>query len=72
MIDETAIKACSSELIWLWVVIEPIYKEILSFYIFKERNMFVAERILSRVLDMHGKHPIFYGGVLGIHKHAGF
>ncbi len=29
IIDETAIKAGSSELIWLWLVIEPTNKEIL-------------------------------------------
>ncbi len=34
IIDETAIKT-GSELIWLWVVIEPIYREILFFYISK-------------------------------------
>ena len=42
IIDETAIKA-GSELLWLWVVVEPRHKEILSFHISKERNMFVAE-----------------------------
>jgi hypothetical protein len=33
--DETAIKAGSSELIWLWVIIESINKEILSFHIYE-------------------------------------
>ena len=61
IIDETAIKA-GSELIWLWIVIEPIYKEILSFQISKERNMFVAERILSHVLDRYGKHQVSSDG----------
>ena len=46
IVDETAIKA-GSELIWLWVVIEPNDKEILAVDISKERNMFVAERFLS-------------------------
>ncbi len=41
IIYETAIKV-GSELIWLWVVIEPKDKEILSFHISKECNMFVA------------------------------
>jgi hypothetical protein len=41
IIDGTAIKTGSSELIWLWVVIEPRHKEILSFHISKERNMLV-------------------------------
>ncbi len=62
IIDETAIKAGSSELIWLWVVIELIYKEILSFHISKERNMFVAERFLSNVLDKYGKHQVSSDG----------
>ncbi len=51
IIDETAIKT-GSELIWLWVVIEPENKQILSFHISKEQNMFVAERFLSHVLDV--------------------
>ena len=42
IIDETAIKA-GSELIWLWVIIELKYKEILAVDISKERNMFVAQ-----------------------------
>jgi transposase-like protein len=48
--DETGIKAGSSELIGLWIVIEPIYKEILVVDISKERNMFVVERYLSNVI----------------------
>ncbi len=40
IIDETAIKA-GSELIWLWVVIEPANKQILYFYISKERNIYL-------------------------------
>ncbi len=57
IIDETAIKV-GSDLIWLWVAIEPKNKEILFFHILKERNMFVAERFLSRVLDKYGKHQV--------------
>ena len=41
IIDETAVKA-GSDLVWIWVVIEPIDKEILSFRISEERNMIVA------------------------------
>ena len=40
IVDETAIKD-GSELIWLWVVIEPNDKEILAVDISKERNMFL-------------------------------
>jgi hypothetical protein len=42
VIDETALKAGSSELIWIWVIIEPTNKQILSFHISKEQNMFVV------------------------------
>ncbi len=61
IIDETAIKA-GSELIWLWVVIEPNDKEILAVDISKERNMFVAERFLSHVIDKYGKHRVSSDG----------
>ena len=61
IIDETAIKS-GSELIWLWVVIESENKEILLFCISKERNTFVAERILSEVVNMYGKHQVSSDG----------
>ncbi len=61
VIYETMIKACP-ELIWLWVVIESENKEILSFHISKERNMFVAERILCRAVNMYGKHQVSSDG----------
>ena len=61
IIDETAIKA-GSELIWLWIAIEPIDREILSFYTSKERNMLVAERFLSNVIKEYGKYPISTDG----------
>jgi putative transposase len=61
IIDETAKKA-GSELLWLWIAIEPKNKEILSFHISKERNMFVAERFLSRVLDKYGLHQVSSDG----------
>ncbi len=57
IIDETVIKA-GSELIWFWVVIEPKHKEILAADISKERNMFVAERILSQVINKYGLHSV--------------
>jgi putative transposase len=44
IIDETMIKVGSSENIWLWVIIEPKDKEILSITISKERSMLVASR----------------------------
>jgi putative transposase len=40
------------------VVIEPIDKEIISFDISKERNMFVVERFLSGIVNKHGQYPV--------------
>ncbi len=51
-----------SQLIWLWIVIEPIDKEIFSFHISKEQNMFVAERVLSEVVEMYRKHQVSSDG----------
>jgi putative transposase len=61
IVDETQIKV-GSELIWLWVAIEPKDKEILSINISKERNMFVAEHFLSSLLKEFGSHPISTDG----------
>ncbi|HXT84348.1 MAG TPA: DDE-type integrase/transposase/recombinase [Verrucomicrobiae bacterium] len=61
VIDETVIKL-GSELIWLWVVIEPTNKQILSFRISKERNMFVAERVLSEVVNKYRLHSVSSDG----------
>ncbi len=71
IIDETAIKT-GSELIWLWVIIEPKHKEILAVDISKERNMFVAERVLSQVVNKYRLHSVSSAGVLGTHKPVGF
>ena len=57
IIDETQLKV-GSEYIWLWVAIEPKDKEIIRISISKERNMFVAERFLSKIVEEYGKHPI--------------
>ncbi len=56
IVDETVIKV-GSELIWLWVAIEPKNTEILALNISKERNMFVAERFLSELTKSYGNHP---------------
>ena len=61
IIDETSVKA-GSKLILLWVAIEPIDKEILSINISKERNMFIAERFISRLIHNHGPHPVSIDG----------
>ncbi len=56
IVDETVIKVGSSDFIWLWVTIEPKNREILTLTISKERNMFVAERFLSGLVSIYGKH----------------
>jgi putative transposase len=57
IVDETVIKVGSSDFVWLWVAIEPKNREILALTISKERNMFVAERFLSGLVSIYGKHP---------------
>jgi putative transposase len=71
VVDETVIKI-GSELIWLWVAIEPKHKEILSINTSKERNMFVAERFLFNLLEEYGKHPISTDVEPGIHRPVSF
>jgi putative transposase len=61
IVDETLIKV-GSELVWLWVAIEPKNRQILALSISKERNMFVAERFISDVIKNHGKHPVSTDG----------
>ncbi|MDR4490478.1 MAG: DDE-type integrase/transposase/recombinase [Candidatus Nitrosocosmicus sp.] len=61
IVDETLIKI-GSEYIWIWVAIEPENRQILSLSISKERNMFVAERFLSGLIRIHGKHAISTDG----------
>ena len=50
IIDETHIKV-GSELLWLWIAIEPKTHAILRTKISKERNMFVAERFLLDTVE---------------------
>ena len=61
IVDETLIKI-GSEYIWIWVAIEPENRQILALTISKERNMFVAERFLSGLIRIHGKHAISTDG----------
>jgi putative transposase len=61
IVDETLLKV-GSEYAWLWVAIEPETRQILSLSLSKERNMFVAERYLSSLVKVHGKHPVSTDG----------
>ena len=48
-----------SEYIWLWIAIEFESKEIVGFNITKQRNMFVAEKLISKIIIEYGKHPVY-------------
>src|SRR5215210_2043659 len=61
IVDETLIKV-GSELVWLWVAIEPENRQILALTISKERNMLVAEKFLSGLVKIHGKHTVSTDG----------
>ena len=61
IVDETLIKI-GSGFIWLWVAIEPKDREILSISISRERNMLLAERFLSNLLEEYGQHPVSTDG----------
>ena len=65
IVDETLLKV-GSEYIWLWVAIESETRQILALSISKERNMLIAERFLSGLIKIHGKHPVSTDGVHGI------
>ena len=59
IIDETAIKVGSSELIWLWVVIESKNKEILATDISKKRNHIYCQTISVSCNKQVWKTPSF-------------
>ncbi len=61
VVDETLLKV-GSEYIWLWVAIESETRQILALSISKERNMLIAERFLSDIVKIHGKHPVSTDG----------
>jgi len=61
IVDETLVNV-GPEFIWLWIAIEPKYRQILAQTITQERNIFVAERFLSGVVRDYGKHPVSTDG----------
>jgi putative transposase len=47
-----------SEYIWIWVAIEgPESKSILGFSISKEQNILIAERFVSKSVEIYGHIP---------------
>jgi putative transposase len=61
LIDETMLQIGSSEA-WLWVVVEPIHKQILGVYISRHRNMIIAEAFLSSLIRIYGRHTVYSDG----------
>ena len=61
VVDETLVKT-GSELVWLWVAIEPKNRQILALTISKERNMLVAEKFMFGLVKAHGKRPVSTDG----------
>jgi putative transposase len=61
ILDETQVKV-GSEYIWIWVAIEPKNSQILALSISKERKMLIAEKFLSGLVKIHGKHPVSTDG----------
>ena len=61
IVDEAVINV-GSEPTWLWVAIDSKNKRILAQSTSKERNMFVAERFLSKAIEEYGKHPVSTDG----------
>jgi putative transposase len=61
LMDETLTKT-GSEMVWLWVAIEPKDRHVLALAISKERNMFVAERFIFGLVRAHGRHPVSTDG----------
>ena len=61
IIDEILIKV-GSHYIWLWVAIEPKNKQILALTISIERNMLIAEKFISDLVKIHGKHSVSTDG----------
>lgn len=61
IVDETLIKV-GTDYIWLWVAIEPENRQILAVTISKERNILIAEKFISDIVKVYGKHQVSTDG----------
>ena len=61
IIDETIIQIGNHHF-WLWICIEPIDKSVLGIYISEERNMLVAERYITSLVEKYGNHTVYTDG----------
>ena len=59
IIDETAIQI-DSQHFWLWFCIEPIHSSVLGIYISKERNMLIAEKFITSLVEKVWKTSCLY------------
>ena len=66
-IDETVIQI-GSQHFWLWIAIEPIHSSVLGIYISEERNMLVAEKFISSLVEKYGRHPVYTDGGTWYHE----
>ena len=44
---------------WLWVVEEPIHKQLLGVYISRHKTILVAEAFLNSLIKIYGKHTVY-------------
>ena len=58
IIDETVIQIRSQHF-WLWLCSEPVHQFVLGIYISEERNMFVAEKFISSLVEKYGRHTVY-------------
>jgi putative transposase len=70
IIDESFIQIVNHHY-WLWFCIEPVHSSILGIYISEERNMLVAEKFISSLVEKYGRHTEFTQMVVhGMMKYA--
>ena len=67
IIDETLIKV-GSDLIWLWVAIEPKHRQILRIDISFDRDMLISVHYIPSLINKYDRYPVSTEMVeLGIH-----
>ncbi|HET9807835.1 MAG TPA: hypothetical protein VFP49_13095 [Nitrososphaeraceae archaeon] len=61
IIDETVIQI-DNNISGYGFCIEPTHSSVLGIYISEERNMFVAEKFITSLVQKYGKHTVFTDG----------
>jgi transposase-like protein len=57
-----ALTKVGPESVLIWVAVEPGFKKITAINTSKERNTFVAEKLISGLIKTRGKNPASTGG----------